>query len=89
MQRKAFLARAAGAAAVIGAASALPAQARVDEASDRNMRFMTKILSAVIDDLNQDAHDYGGYRVKAIGNLQTAVANINAGLQYEETHSNG
>ncbi len=89
MERKAFLATAAGAAALGVAAAAAPAAARLDEASDRNIRFMIKIINAVIDDLGQDAHDYGGYRVRAIANLQAAVSNLNTGLRYEETHGAG
>lgn len=85
MQRKTFL-TAVGAAASVAALNTMPAQAKLDEPSDRNIRFMTTILNAVIDDLNQDAHDYGGYRVKAVANLQTAVSNLKAGLAYEESH---
>lgn len=84
MERKTFLATAAG-AATVGALTATPAQARLDESSDRNIRFMMKIINAVIEDLNQDAHDYGGYRGKAIANLESAVDNLRTGLKFEET----
>ncbi len=86
MERRAFLTSAVGAATTIGVVSAMPAQAKLDEPSDRNIRFMIKILNAVVDDLTQDTHDYGGYRVKGIANLQAAVSNLTTGLNYEETH---
>ena len=84
MKRKAFLGTAAGAAATIGALSAIPAQAR-DEASDRNLRFMARIVSAVADDLYNDNNDYGGYKKRAIADLKAAVANLNAAVTFDQT----
>jgi hypothetical protein len=86
MKRNAFLGTAAGAAVTIGALSAVPAQAK-DQASDRNLRFMAKIVSTVVDDLYGDSNDYGGYKKNAIANLKDAVANLNAAVTYDQTHS--
>jgi len=86
MKRKAFLGTAAAATATIGTLSAIPAQAK-DEASDRNLRFMARIVSTVIDDLYGDNNDYGGYKKRAIENLRAAVANLNTAVSYDQTHN--
>jgi len=86
MKRKSFLGTAVAATATIGALSAVPAQAK-DEASDRNLRFMARIISTVVDDLNGDSNDYGGYKKKAMENLRAAVANLNAAVSYDQTHT--
>jgi hypothetical protein len=86
MKRNAFLGTAAGAAVTIGALSAVPAQAK-DQASDRNLSFMAKIVGTVVDDLYGDSNDYGGYKKKAIENLKAAVSNLNAAVSYDQTHN--
>ncbi len=89
MERKTFLATAAGAAAILGTLGAspapMPAPAKPDAGSDRNLRFMRQIINAVIDDLNTDARDYGGHRVQAIDSLHQAVNHLDAALQFDQT----
>jgi hypothetical protein len=84
MERKTFI----GAAAVTAAAAAglTPAVSRAAEtwqhASNRNIRYMIKIIQATADDLNQDAADYSGYRVQAMQNLQSAIGNLQQALSH-------
>ncbi|GEM_PF-6419085 len=85
MERKTFLTTAgvvAAAAAVPVTASAQYTRQDFDAASNRNIQFMAKILQAVIDDLNGDARDYGGYRSAAVRQLQAAKADLEQALDH-------
>jgi hypothetical protein len=85
MERKHFLATAAGVgAALAGVSAALavpvttPTMAprhpwtRGEAHSNRNIRMVRKHLEHVIDELQHDQHDYGGHRVKALDLLNQA-----------------
>lgn len=92
MERKSFIAAAAGLTAAGAAAAAAapdPAKAaplRFDEHSDRNMVMMSRIIDTVAEDLRTDAHDYGGFRVEAINHLMAATESIEKAIHFEETH---
>lgn len=82
MERKTFLGTVAATAAVAAAPTIAAAQPNFNNLSNRNITYMMKIVQATIDDLQGDASDYGGYRVRAIQNLQNAHANLNAALEH-------
>lgn len=54
--------------------------------SDRNLIFVRTNLERIIDNLQNDRHDYAGHRVAAIGDLQQARADIVAALGYDRSH---
>lgn len=56
--------------------------------SDANLRFVNENIQAATTRLEQDRADYGGHRVAAIGDLNTARGYINSALQYDATHTN-
>ena len=87
MERKRFLATAAGVGAVLATASAAIAAPvpsanatatpnhqwqRGEFRSNHNIREVRKHLERVIDELQHDQHDYGGHRVKALDLLDQA-----------------
>ncbi|HEV2440621.1 MAG TPA: hypothetical protein VGX97_11225 [bacterium] len=89
MTRKKFLAGAAGMAATMVAASAALAQtppSRGEYGSGRNLIHARTSLEGLIDQLQHDQADYGGYRVRAIEAMQRARADIIAALQWDVTH---
>lgn len=87
-------------AALVGsgiAADRAPAQAqavpvpvqnweRGGQPSDRNLAVSRRRLEGVIDQLQRDQHDYGGYRVRAIAELQQARADLDQALEYDRQH---
>jgi hypothetical protein len=91
MDRKAFITTTVGGVAAVAAtsasmaAAATPGPAQID--SNRNLRFMKKIVDALIEDLNDDAHDYGGHRANAVSNLQNASAELQQAINYLQAHS--
>ncbi|MBC5825206.1 MAG: hypothetical protein GIX02_10355 [Candidatus Eremiobacteraeota bacterium] len=55
---------------------------RKQSASNENLELVNRYAQKALSMLQGDAHDYGGYRAKAIGDLQRARAELNAALQY-------
>jgi len=94
MTRKDFLATAAGIAATLAASKTALAQTnpptpppgRSEVGSARNIQYVRHRLEALIDQLQHDRHDYGGYRVRAIAALQQARADLDQALQWDATH---
>ncbi len=93
MRRKEFLAAAAGAAATLAAAGAALAQTappppptRGEIGSARNLRTIRVRLEHLIDELQRDQHDYDGWRVKAIAQMQQARTDLIQALQWDATH---
>ena len=58
-------------------------------ASNENLEHTRTIVERSITMLQQDAHDYGGYRVKAIAALGAARDQLTDALQYVSAHSGG
>jgi len=58
-------------------------------ASNENIEHTRTIVERSIAMLQQDAHDYGGFRVKAIGALSAARDQLTDALQYFSAHGNG
>lgn len=89
MTRKEFLVGAGALAATFAAAGAAAAQVpptRREVGSARNLVRVRAALEGLIDQLQHDETDYGGYRVRAIADIQRARANIVAALQWDATH---
>ncbi len=95
--RKNFLATAAGVAATLAASKvALAATttttpttqppSRGEIGSARNLRRVRAALEHLIDELQRDQHDFGGYRVRAIAAMQQARADLDQALQWDATH---
>lgn len=90
MTRKKFLAAAAGVAASMVAARDAFAQnqpVRGEVGSARNIVEVRRALERLIDQLQHDQHDFGGYRVRAIEDMRRARQNLTAALQWDATHS--
>ena len=94
MRRKDFLAAAASVAATLATSKAALAQtypstpppARGEVGSARNIVYVRRRLETLIDQLQKDQHDFGGYRVRAIAALQQARADLDQALQWDATH---
>ncbi len=91
MTRKGFLATAAGVAATLAAskvalAQTPPSPPHGEIGSARNLQHVREKIAGLIDQLNGDRRDYGGYRVKAIAALQQARADLDQALQWDATH---
>lgn len=97
MKRKEFLVTAAGIAATLAASTAALAQqttpptkpqqpTRGEVGSARNLKKVEYMLERLIDQLQHDQRDYGGYRVKAIAAMQQARADLGQALQWDATH---
>ena len=93
MDRTRFIGSAAGVAATVVAAGAAlaaptpnPMWTRREGASDTNLRRVHRRLERIIDELQRDQHDYCGHRVAAIGHLQAARTEVEAGLRCDITH---
>lgn len=54
---------------------------RAPAASDRNLRAAYRRLEGTIDQLQRDQRDYGGHRVRAIADLESARGELAAALQ--------
>jgi hypothetical protein len=87
MTRKKFLATAAGVAAAMVATRDAFAQTRGEVGSARNIIEVRRALERLIDQLQHDQRDYGGYRVKAIEEMRRARQNLIAALQWDAAHS--
>ena len=98
MTRKDFLATAAGIAATLAASkvalaatstttpSTTQTPSRGEIGSARNLKRVRASLERLIDQLQQDQHDFGGYRVRAIAAMQQARADLDQALQWDATH---
>jgi len=68
-------------------AQAAPSILRViavtDRRSDSNLRWARERVENNIDMLQQDRHDYGGHRVRAIALFEQARQQLNLGLAYD------
>lgn len=94
--RKDFLATAAGVAATLAASKVALAATTTppttqppsngELGSARNVKRVRAALERLIDQLQQDQHDFGGYRVKAIAAMQQARADLDQALQWDATH---
>ena len=98
--RKDFLATAAGVAATLAASRvalaatnssnttppATQPPTRGELGSARNLKRVRVALERLIDQLQHDQHDFGGYRVKAIVAMQQARADLDQALQWDATH---
>ena len=54
--------------------------------SDANLRFVDTHIGAAIERLDADRNDYGGHRVAAINDLNTARTYIGSALSYDASH---
>jgi hypothetical protein len=100
MTRKDFLAAAAGLAATLATAQAALAQTptpspsprqttppmRNEISSARNIKQVRMMLEKMVDQLQRDQHDYGGWRVKAIEAIRQARYDLDQALQWDATH---
>lgn len=59
---------------------------RGDRSSDRNLRVVGAWVERMVDRLQRDNHDYGGHRVRAIGDMQAARAQLTAAERYDASH---
>jgi len=93
MTRKGFLAFAAGIAATLATSRTALADGqnkdyhREEEESLRNIKHVHAALEQLIDQLNHDRHDYGGYRDRAIEAMRHARENLDRAIQWDEKHS--
>jgi hypothetical protein len=51
-----------------------------------NMVEARKWLNSALDELNQATPNKGGYREQAIGFVQNAISEVNAGIEFDRTH---
>ena len=91
MTRKGFLAAATGVVTTLAAWTAALAQSppppgRGEIGSARNLKYVREKLHDLIAQLYGDRRDYGGYRVKAIGAMEQARADLDQALQWDATH---
>ena len=90
--RKDFLATAAGIAATLAAstvalgATSTTTPSKGELGSARNLKRVRAALEHLIDQLQQDQTDFGGYRVRAIAAMQQARADLDQALQWDATH---
>jgi hypothetical protein len=56
---------------------------RSQAGSDRNLNYVRTYLERAIDMLRNDNHDYGGYRVKAIADIEAARDQIGTALRQD------
>lgn len=61
---------------------------RGQHASTQNLAFVRAYLDHAIDMLQRDAHDYGGFRLKAIASLSDARDQLKDAIQYFQAHNN-
>ena len=54
--------------------------------SNANLRFVDEHINTAISNLQSDNNDYGGHRVAAINDLQTASGDIQQALAYDKAH---
>ncbi|MDQ2908417.1 MAG: hypothetical protein M3R44_03590 [Candidatus Eremiobacteraeota bacterium] len=54
---------------------------RAQGSSDASIRYAQRAVARTIENLQRDDQDYGGHRVAAIGDLQTAEADLQQALK--------
>jgi len=54
--------------------------------SNSNLRFVNEHVNTAISNLQSDRNDYGGHRVAAISDLQTASSDIAQALAFDKAH---
>lgn len=54
--------------------------------SNANLRFVDEHINTAISNLQADRKDYGGHRVAAINDLQTASSDIQSALAFDKAH---
>lgn len=54
--------------------------------SNDNLRFVNEHINTAISNLQNDRNDYGGHRVAAINDLQTASSDIASALAFDKAH---
>ena len=96
MTRKGFLAAVAGLATAFATSTVAFGQGqtpppnqtepRPQHASNRNLHRVREMLGRLIEQLDHDDHDYGGYRVKAIEDMRHAHQSLDAALKWEKDH---
>ena len=98
MTRKGFLTAAAGMAATLATTGVVlaqtppptqttpPTHTRGELGSARNLRQVRGMLESLIDQLQRDQADYGGWRVKAIETMRRARSDLDRALQWDATH---
>lgn len=59
---------------------------RGEQGSARNLLRVKTRLEGLIDQLNNDRHDYDGHRVAAIADMQQARAQLEAAINWDATH---
>ena len=59
---------------------------RAEAGSARNLIHVRRRLEALIDQMQRDQHDYGGYRAAAVQALQQARGDIVQAINYDATH---
>jgi hypothetical protein len=59
---------------------------RGERGSAKNLVQVDRRLEGMIDQLQHDQRDYGGYRVRAIAALQQARADIEEAIEYDRAH---
>ena len=80
MNAKAILVGAVGLLAAL--APTVPASADT-VGSDQNLRYTRAYIQRAVDTLSHDQSDYGGHRIAAVSDLQTASADLTAALRYD------
>jgi hypothetical protein len=58
-------------------------------ASNQNLEYTRRYVERAIDMLQHDAHDYNGYRAKAVASLEAAREQIKDAMQYRDAHRMG
>jgi len=87
MTRKEFLVAAAGTAAAFAATTAAFGQTHHGgSGSAMSLPEVRRALEQLIDQLQRDQHDHGGWRVKAIEHMQAARYDIVQALEWDATH---
>ena len=59
---------------------------RGQHGSNRNIRMTERRLERVIDMLQHDQYDYGGHKTNALNYLNQARTELQAAIQYEQSH---
>jgi hypothetical protein len=77
---------------MVAARSALAQQppvpyTRGEVGSARNIADIRHALERLIDQLQHDQRDFGGYRVRAIEHMQRARQDLVSALQWDATHA--
>jgi hypothetical protein len=75
-----------GAAQAMAAPQSLHVLAASGNQSDSNLRWARERVGQNIDMLQQDRHDYGGYRERAISLFQQAREQLTLALQFDIRH---